>query len=30
VDLTGVQFWPGVDANDPSQVTGSILIEGKK
>jgi hypothetical protein len=30
LDLTGVQFWPAVDANDPGQITGTILIEGTK
>jgi hypothetical protein len=30
VDVTGVQFWPAVDVNDPGLITGSILIEGTK
>ena len=29
-DLAGIQFWPAVDANDPGQITGTILIEGTK
>ncbi len=30
LDLGGLQFWPAVDANDPTLVTGSILIQGTK